>query len=145
MKRSLIIYGLVFLVLLIAACAGGGAGQSLTYEKAGEELFIKPVVGSSAGCKTCHSLEEGVTIIGPSLAGIAERAGGRNSELSAEDYLRQSILEPDAYLVEGFPKSVMPKSYAKDLEEKDIVSLVAFLISRCKSRIQVCQTTCDLA
>lgn len=130
MKRTLIVYGLIFLILLIAACAGGGAGQSLTYKKAGQELFIKPVLGSSAGCKTCHSLEAGVTIIGPSLAGMADLAGGRNPELSAEDYLRQSILEPDAYVVEGFPKGVMPGTFASDLKEIDIVSLVAFLMSQ---------------
>jgi cytochrome c2 len=129
MKRSQMIYRLIILVLLVTACAGGGAGQSLTYEKAGEELFNKSVIGSSAGCKTCHSLEAGVTIIGPSLAGIAGIAAEREPGMSAEEYLRQSILEPDAYVVDDFTKGMMPKAYAKDLEEKDIQSLVAFLLS----------------
>jgi hypothetical protein len=36
------------------------------------------------------------------MLGISERAGTRLAGLAAVEYLRQSILEPSAYVVEGF-------------------------------------------
>jgi hypothetical protein len=49
--------------------------------------------------------------------------------MSAEEYLRQSISDPNAYVVEGFPASVMPNTYVKDLTEEDIHNLVAYMLS----------------
>ncbi len=95
--------------------------------KRGEQLFNQTVLGQNAGCMTCHSLEPDVTLVGPSLAGIATRAAERVPGMSAEQYLMQSLMEPDAYVVEGFPSGVMP-SY-KDLPEQDLADLIAFLLT----------------
>ncbi len=74
-----------------------------TPEERGEQLFV------SIGCNACHSLDADTTIVGPSLVGIADRAGTRTS-LSADEYLQQSINDPGAYIVEGFTNSmVVPK------------------------------------
>ncbi len=95
--------------------------------KRGEQLFNQTVLGQNAGCMTCHSLEPDVTLVGPSLAGIATRAAERVPGMSAEQYLMQSLMEPDAYVVEGFPSGVMP-SY-KDLPEQDLADLIAFMMT----------------
>jgi cytochrome c551/c552 len=58
------------LVVMAAACGGGGdkaASRGDADVAAGKALFEKTVLGSSAGCVTCHSREPGKTIVGPSL------------------------------------------------------------------------------
>ncbi len=118
----------LFAMLLLAACSSSAANNADSAGD-GETLFQKSVLGSVAGCATCHSIEPGTIIVGPSLAGIATTAAQRVEGLSAEDYLRQSITEPDAFLVTGFPKNVMPAKYASELSEAEIDSLVSYLLS----------------
>lgn len=48
-------------------------------------------------------------------------------DLSAVDYLRQSIVDPRAYVVEGFLNN-MPTSLQYILIEEDIDALVAFML-----------------
>ncbi len=133
---------LVILSLVLAACGGGGGGGG---EKApaggggpvtgdanrGKELFNKAVIGSKSapGCITCHSLEPGKTLVGPSLAGVASRAETAVSGKSAEEYLRESIVTPDAFIAKGFPPGVMYQNYGKDLSEQEIADLVAFMLT----------------
>ena len=49
--------------------------------------------------------------------------------MSAEEYLRQSILEPDAYIVEGFPAGQMLPNLGEILSPQQIDDLVAFLLT----------------
>jgi len=112
--------------VLLAACGGGDGGGDA---KAGGELFNMSIIGSQPGCITCHSLEPGTVIVGPSMAGIASRAGSRVSGLSAEEYIRQSILEPNAYVVEGFDPGVMVQVWAEELTDEQVDSLVSYLLT----------------
>ncbi len=66
---------------------------------------------------------------GPSFQGISKRAGDRVPGLSAVEYLRQSIVDPSAYVVEGFV-DIMPISIGFLLSEEDIDNLVAFLLTQ---------------
>jgi hypothetical protein len=129
---------LVLLIgLLLVACGNGisgpdGENGELTNDpQRGEELFKMSVIGpnSAPGCITCHSLEEGVTIVGPSMANVASRANSRIPEISSKEYLRESIIEPNAYIVDGFPEGVMYPRYANDLSENEVSNLVAFLLT----------------
>lgn len=87
-----------------------------TPEERGSQLFV------SVGCNACHSLDAEVTIVGPSMAGIADRATTRTS-LSADEYLRQSINEPEAFIVPDFPNSmVIPK-----LDADQVDDLIAYI------------------
>lgn len=116
------------LSLLLTAC--GGSGGALTADDgAGKDLFTQSTIGSQAGCATCHSLEPGIVIIGPSVAGVGTRAATQVAGQSVEEYLKESITAPDAYLSEGFPASVMPQSYAQELTAEQIDQLVAFLMT----------------
>ena len=87
----------------------------------GETLF------NTLGCAGCHSLEPNVTMVGPSLAGVGQRAGERVENTPALTYLRQSITDPAAYVVEGF-QPIMP-SFAH-LDDAQIEDLVAFLMAQ---------------
>lgn len=96
---------------------------------AGRRLYLQPPLGTRTACRTCHSLEPGVTLVGPSFAGIAGRAGTRVPGMSAEAYLYQSIVDPDAYVVEGFKKGQMVRDTAQRLTDAQIRDLVAFLLT----------------
>lgn len=77
-------------------------------------------------CNSCHSLDESV-ILGPSLANIY--GNERNfedgtTEVADEDYIYESIVEPGAKVVEGFPNVMQPYDY---LSESELQSLVEFI------------------
>ena len=91
----------------------------------GEELFNERVVGVNPGCITCHSLQEGITLVGPSLAAVASPVPG----VSDADYLRESILDPDAFVAEGFSAGQMPAGWDQYLSDSQIDSLVDFLLA----------------
>lgn len=138
MRKHLLLLVLVLLLVLgLTACGGGdeapasgeggsaGAGDAA----AGKALFNQSLIGTQPGCATCHSLEPGVTMVGPSLAGIGSAAGSRVSGVSAEDYLLKSIVDPNADLAEGFAAGIMPAALADELTEQQMNDMVAFLLS----------------
>ena len=130
MRKFIILLGvLVIAAFVVAACGGGGGGGGDDAAAAGKKLFEQSVIEGEPGCSTCHSLEPGKTIVGPSLAGLASRAGSTVPGMSAEEYIRQSILDPDAHVVEGFPAGTMPKVWGDILSEEQINQLVAFLMT----------------
>ena len=92
----------------------------------GERVFNS---ASPITCTTCHSLD-GTVGLGPSLQGISERAGTRVAGLGAEEYIRQSILETNAYIVEGFPESLMPVNFSETLSAEELDAVVAFLMAQ---------------
>jgi mono/diheme cytochrome c family protein len=90
----------------------------------GRELFEERVIGVNGGCITCHSLEEGASLVGPSLFHVTSRVPG----MSDADYIRQSIVDPDAYIVDGYDSGQMPGDWAQVLSEEQIESLVDYLL-----------------
>jgi cytochrome c2 len=79
-------------------------------------------------CASCHSLEADVVIIGPSFYGVAERAATRVEGQDARDYLRNSILYPADFLVEGFP-DVMQKNFAEVMSSTELDAVLDFLMT----------------
>ena len=63
------------------------------------------------------------------MDGISSRAGSAVSGMSAEEYLKESILNPDAHLVEGFPAGTMPQVWEDELSSEQVDQLVAFMLS----------------
>lgn len=73
-------------------------GSSAARQARGAELFGR------AGCADCHAAPgQGDATTGPSLAGIATIAKTRVPGYSAEEYLRESFLIPNAFVVDGYP------------------------------------------
>jgi cytochrome c553 len=94
------------------------------------ELVFKTRFPETSGrhCGYCHNTNEAESER-VSLIGIASTAGERVEGLSAEAYIRQSILDPAAYLVEGKDPDAMPRIYGDILSEDDINHLIAYLMS----------------
>jgi cytochrome c553 len=124
MKRAHLLI-LLLGMFLLAACGGGAAADSEAI-RAGQELY-ETGGASKIPCATCHTLD-GTPLVGPSFKGLAERAGSRIPGMSAEEYIHQSILNPGAYVVEGYQNS-MNNTYAQFFSEEDINNLTAFLLS----------------
>ena len=97
--------------------------DQVTFETAsGDNIF------RTKGCVGCHTAHNQVsqTNVGPNLSDLADRAEDRVDELSADEYVRQSILAPQAYIVEGFESTVaMP---ALRLNGDEVDALVVFLL-----------------
>ena len=85
----------------------------------GESVF------TGNGCSACHSTGDN-RLVGPGLKGVFARASSRVPGESADDYIMSSIKDPSAFVVDGFPDNVMPKTFAS-LPESDILDLVAYL------------------
>jgi hypothetical protein len=59
-------------------------------------------------CLTCHTIGKTGALRFPDLAGIGERAKNRVPGLTDVDYLAQSMYEPTAFVVPGFPPAMPP-------------------------------------
>jgi cytochrome c oxidase subunit 2 len=78
-------------------------------------------------CNSCHSLD-GTPGIGPTFEGLygATETLADGSTVEADDnYLRESILEPGAAIVEGY-QNVMPPAYG-NLSERELSGLIGFI------------------
>ena len=107
--------------------APGQNGEAAAAE--GAQLFDQGTLGGQAGCSSCHSTSSSPFGVGPSLAEIGRIAGERVPGLTAEEYLRQSIVDPNAFLVDDYTRGLMPREYADHLTTEEIDNLVQYLIS----------------
>lgn len=82
------------------------------------------------GCSNCHGPQDGA---GPALAGMGQQAvdfGEAAGGLSAEQYLRESILAPCAFEVPGFHCQVMPPDFGQKLDAQALADLIVYLQSQ---------------
>lgn len=80
-------------------------------------------------CARCHGTSGETIIVGPSLAGVASRGGSRLEGMAAPAYIRDSILNPKAYTVEGFPEGIMPLDLKDQMSPDDLDAVVAYLLT----------------
>jgi cytochrome c2 len=115
---------LLLCLLFLIAC--GGEAEAATpaptlspQAQLGKQVFTRV-------CGACHSTSPDTIIVGPSLAGVASRAGSRVDGLDAYTYLLTSVMQPDAYLVEGY-ENLMPGSLSKELTGEEVDGVIAYL------------------
>jgi hypothetical protein len=68
--------------------------------------------------------------VGPSLDGIGTRAASAVEGLDAASYIEQSVLDPEAHIVEGFPSGVMPPNFGERLTAEELQALVDYLLAQ---------------
>jgi cytochrome c oxidase subunit 2 len=101
--------------------AGETEAEAKPLAERGEELL------EHSGCLACHSLD-GTAKIGPTLKGLYGHVAtlSDGSTITADDnYIRESILEPNARIVKGFPP-VMP-TFKGTLKDEDITAIIAYM------------------
>lgn len=74
---------------------------------------------NAKGCVACHDVTGTARRVGPPLTNVGER-------LTAAD-IRQSILDPDAVIAEGFMKGLMLKDFGTTLKPEELDQLVGYL------------------
>jgi cytochrome c oxidase subunit 2 len=83
------------------------------------------------GCFACHTID-GTKLVGPSFKGIWGETqtvvtGKETRQLTVdEEYIKRSIYDPNADVVEGFGKGLM-LSYQGQLSEDDIANIIEYL------------------
>jgi cytochrome c oxidase subunit 2 len=100
--------------------AGGGGGTA-----AGKTVFV------NNGCGACHALKAAGTTgkIGPDLDKLPQEAQTAGKPL--EQFIHESIVDPNAYIEKGYPKGVMPENF-KSLPKDQLDSLVKYLVASSK-------------
>jgi hypothetical protein len=77
--------------------------------------------------------------VGPDLTNIGGLAAERVPGLSAEEYIREAIVDPGAYIAPGCPNGpcldgIMPRFYMESLSPEQLNKVVAYLVEQ---RIEV--------
>lgn len=131
---ALVALGVAFAVAA-AGCGGGSEvtptpetvegtlpqEETTTVNLEGGDAAAGKTVFSSAGCGSCHTYAEAGTSgqVGPNLDDVLQ---GKDAQ-----FIYTSIVDPDAEIADGFSAGIMPKNYGEQLDEKQLVDLVAFL------------------
>ena len=148
MRKLLVLLAILTIAMMLAACGGGsddqpapaapsgGAAPAGGDAAAGKALFAPAIINGNAGCSTCHSLEPGKVIVGPSMAGIGTRAATTVAGQSAEQYIHTSIVKTNEHIAKGCnaadptadcPASVMPQDWEQKLQPAELNDVVAYL------------------
>lgn len=110
--------------------AGGGAALMADGTEPVDQIFAK---GQCVACHTIPGIAGATGTIGPKLV------EGTNAPLrikdkdykgkakSVPDYIMESIVEPSAYVVKGFPDNTMPKVFGQKLSAGALKKLVDYL------------------
>jgi cytochrome c oxidase subunit 2 len=103
--------------------SSSNVGEGLSLEEYGAQLY------QSKACVTCHSID-GSAGTGPTFSGLlgrTENFSDGTSIAADENYIRESILNPQAKIVEGF-QPVMP-TYQGILKDREIDALITYIKS----------------
>ncbi len=107
--------------LLVSAC-GSQALATPPLAARGQSLY------RVMGCGGCHEPNSFGQSTGPALDHVGSVAASRRPCMSAEEYIRQSIVEPTAYEVPGF-EGFLSRRFDPPLSPADLDALVAYLLT----------------
>jgi cytochrome c oxidase subunit 2 len=83
------------------------------------------------GCMACHSTD-GSKIVGPTYLNlfgkqqVVTRDGADVTITADEEYIKRSILDPNAEIVKGYPKGLM-QSYKGKISDADLAKIIEYL------------------
>lgn len=138
-KRRVV--ALIFLsafALLTSGCGGGGGEANPTTTARTTTMTTSQTMGNvaagkavfaSAGCGGCHTFTaaSATGTTGPNLdKHLAEHMKEEGGAI--DEHVKESILEPDAEIAEGYKAGVM-QSYRGRLSQEQINDLVAFIVA----------------
>lgn len=86
-------------------------------------------VFASAGCASCHTFKPaGATgSVGPNLDTKPTADAKKDGNMALAAFVKQSIVDPNAYISPGYAKGLMPTSYGTQLSKTQLADLVAFI------------------
>ena len=103
---------------------GALATAGLAQAKTGDQIF------TAAGCAGCHTFgpAKSTGTIGPNLDELKTQAAKMEKGKTAEEYIRESLEDPGAFVVKGYPNA-MP-SFKGRLTDAQIKALIDFLLQK---------------
>jgi len=88
----------------------------------------REVMEGKGFCLTCHTIGKTGALRFPDLAGVDARAKTRVPGLSDIEYFAQSMYEPTAFVVPGFPPAMPPINKPPiGLNDQEILCVIAYL------------------
>jgi cytochrome c oxidase subunit 2 len=105
--------------------AGETSAAEVTPAMPGRDIMLQ------IGCNACHTTD-GTTRVGPSYLGLfgSETTvitnGKERKVMADEEYIRKSILDPNADVVQGFNKGLM-LSYKDQLSDEEITQIIEYI------------------
>ena len=91
-------------------------------------------VFNTAGCGGCHTFTPAKSVgkAGPSLNDLTTafneaKAAGKTKAADVNGFIKESIVNPNAYIAKGYAPGLMPKTFGTSLSSKQIDDLVAYL------------------
>jgi len=84
------------------------------------------------GCNACHS-SDGSKLVGPSYLGlwqeerVVEEGGDDVVVVGDEEYIRNSIYDPNSQIVKGYPKGLMNDIYDDAISEEDFQKILEYI------------------
>jgi cytochrome c oxidase subunit 2 len=87
-------------------------------------------VFAANGCASCHTFApaNATGTIGPNLDTTPAVSAKDDNNMNLTAFIKQSIVDPNAYIAKGYPKGVMPETF-KSLSPAQLNNLVAFILS----------------
>jgi cytochrome c oxidase subunit 2 len=105
--------------------------QAQTQAAASDPVSRGKQLAQSLGCAACHSVD-GSVAVGPSwkdLAGSQVPLADGTTVTADDTYLHESIVNPNAKIVEGFRPDIMPGTFGTTLTGDQLNDLIAYIKS----------------
>jgi cytochrome c oxidase subunit II len=91
-------------------------------------------VFNNSGCSGCHTFtpaKSGGTT-GPSLDDVTQdfnraKGDGKTKATDVAGFIKESIVQPNAYIAQGYAPGIMPQTFGTSLSAKDLNDVVAYL------------------
>ncbi len=96
-----------------------------------EKMMPGEILMKKQACIACHSTD-GSKLVGPSFKGlygskVTVLVNGEKKEIIADDeYIKNSILDPNSEVVEGFPQGIMT-NYSGQISEDEIKQFIEYI------------------
>ena len=125
------------ITVVVEAGQSNQQGTSDSGQLAQETIDLAIEAMTRTGCNSCH-ITTGLPLVdaamlGPDQTNLGVIAATRREGYTAEEYIREAIVEPSEFIVEECPLGpclqVMPENYGDILTEEEIDAVVAYLLS----------------
>lgn len=107
-----------------------GLPEDLATAVANADIAAAPTLATTKGCIGCHSLDPNQQMTGPTWYNVGNTAITRVPGEGPAEYLHQSIVAPNAYVVSNYTAGLMPQTYADMLTTQELGDMIAYLLSQ---------------
>jgi len=118
--------------------SGPVVGTDITKELPEGDPAAGEALATTLGCVACHIAaptgpawlaKDGEPGVGSHAATRITQPDYTGKATTPEQYLFESIVNPNIFVVSGFASGVMPQSYANSLTDQDMANLIAYLLT----------------